>query len=280
MSQKTSTATFFRLSYFFVYSLPLLLVLLPAGCGSLPSGQKWGENATLLPGSERIASSAYNAMVNPSTWAPLAGAALFSIDDFDEQLSDYAIEHNPLFGSVDDAADGSDKLRDSLIATVVLTSLATPSGDESGEWITNKAKGLLVDYAAMRSTSVVTSEIKSASKRERPNGSNDRSFPSGHSSSAFSAATLTSRNLDSLRLTDNQKTGIRIGLYTAASGTAWARIEAGMHYPSDVLAGAALGNFMSNFIHDAFLGLDQNSVDVQVDAYPDYKMISIRWAFY
>jgi hypothetical protein len=38
--------------------------------------------------------------------------------------------------------------------------------------------------------------------------------------------------------------------------TAWARIEAGAHYPTDVLAGAALGNFVSLFVHDAFLGGD------------------------
>ena len=41
-----------------------------------------------------------------------------------------------------------------------------------------------------------------------------------------------------------------------AAGTAWARIEAGEHYPSDVLVGYALGHFFSAFIQDAFLGLD------------------------
>jgi len=44
-----------------------------------------------------------------------------------------------------------------------------------------------------------------------------------------------------------------------ASGTAWARVEAGVHYPSDVLAGAALGNFLTAFIHDAFLNLPEES---------------------
>ncbi len=38
-----------------------------------------------------------------------------------------------------------------------------------------------------------------------------------------------------------------------AWGTAWARVEGGKHYPSDVLFGAALGNFVAIFVRDAFL---------------------------
>jgi membrane-associated phospholipid phosphatase len=46
---------------------------------------------------------------------------------------------------------------------------------------------------------------------------------------------------------------------------AWARVEARKHYPSDVLAGAALGHFLTAFIHDAFLNLPEDgSVDFSV----------------
>ena len=41
-----------------------------------------------------------------------------------------------------------------------------------------------------------------------------------------------------------------------AAGTAWARVEGCKHYPSDVLFGAALGNFVAIFVHDAFLPAD------------------------
>ena len=41
-----------------------------------------------------------------------------------------------------------------------------------------------------------------------------------------------------------------------AAMTAWARIEKNWHYPTDVLVGAALGNFLGGFIHNAFMGLD------------------------
>jgi hypothetical protein len=39
------------------------------------------------------------------------------------------------------------------------------------------------------------------------------------------------------------------------TGVAWARVEAGAHFPSDVLAGAALGNFLSAVVHDSFMNL-------------------------
>jgi len=37
------------------------------------------------------------------------------------------------------------------------------------------------------------------------------------------------------------------------------RDEAQRHYPSDALAGAAMGHFLTAFIHDAFLNLPENS---------------------
>jgi hypothetical protein len=39
-----------------------------------------------------------------------------------------------------------------------------------------------------------------------------------------------------------------------------------VHFPSDVLAGAALGNFIALLVHDAFLGTgDGVAVAVQLD---------------
>jgi hypothetical protein len=35
-------------------------------------------------------------------------------------------------------------------------------------------------------------------------------------------------------------------------------VEAGAHYPSDVLAGAAIGNFLSATVHDSFLNLPKD----------------------
>jgi membrane-associated phospholipid phosphatase len=54
------------------------------------------------------------------------------------------------------------------------------------------------------------------------------------------------------------KPPLKIGNYLLASGVAWARVEGQRHYPSDVFAGAALGHFLTAFIHDAFMNLTKD----------------------
>src|SRR5919106_962014 len=96
-------------------SVPNVLILVScalAGCGTLPAGRGWGEDATFRPGLERVRESAVNAVRDPWVWAPLAGAAVFQVDDWDRRTSDWAREHTPVFGSQQSAEDWSDDLRD------------------------------------------------------------------------------------------------------------------------------------------------------------------------
>jgi hypothetical protein len=62
---------------------------------------------------------------------PLAGAAVFAIDDFDEKVSDWAVEHNPIFGTEDTAADTSTTLKRILRVEAYTTAVLTPSGDDT-----------------------------------------------------------------------------------------------------------------------------------------------------
>ena len=80
-----------------------------------------------------------------------------------------------------------------------------------------------------------TYSIKLGVNRTRPNGS-DYSFPSGHTSCAFSSAGYI-----------HQRYGYEKGriAYLAASFVGWSRIQANKHYTTDVLAGAALGSLVS-----------------------------------
>jgi membrane-associated phospholipid phosphatase len=56
---------------------------------------------------------------------------------------------------------------------------------------------------------------------------------------------------------------MQIGNVVLAGGVAWARVEGRRHYPSDVLFGAALGHFLTAFIHDAFMNLpDDNDAEL------------------
>ncbi len=236
-------------------SLALVLCLgqILTGCGTLANGRGWGQDATLFPGWERVGRAALNAALEPETWAPAAGAGLFQIGSFDRNVSHWASERTPIFGSQTNAGTASDVLNGVSMGATAITALATPSGDQSGDWALNKAKGLSVDIAAAALTSGVTSGLKSAVDRPRPTGSGE-SFPSGHASNTSVCDTLSARNVDELAIPDGARLGLDIGFTALTVSTAWARVEARQHYPSDVLGGMALGHFLGAFINDAFLG--------------------------
>jgi membrane-associated phospholipid phosphatase len=97
------------------------------------------------------------------------------------------------------------------------------SGDGEGVWQAGGSLG---------ATWLVTEGLKRTVRERRPDGSDRRSFPSGHTSISFAAAaTLHQRN--------GWKTGLPATLVAAFVGVA--RVKADRHYWHDVLAGAVIG---------------------------------------
>ena len=92
-------------------------------------------------------------------------------------------------------------------------------------------------------SSISTYALKKAVKRERPfvthkdivklSNGGGMSFPSGHTSAAFAIAT-------SIAL-DNKQWYVRTAVFTYATLVGYSRIHLGVHYPSDVIAGAVVG---------------------------------------
>ena len=86
-------------------------------------------------------------------------------------------------------------------------------------------------YKSFFSTLGTTYALKLVVDKERPDGGK-MSFPSGHTSSAFSGASFIQRRY-----------GWKYGMpaYAAALFVGWSRIDSDAHYVEDVVAGAAIG---------------------------------------
>ncbi len=255
------------------------VTVLVSGCGTLQNGRKWGQDATIFPGWQRIGNAALKAARAPATWAPALGALGFLIGDMDERVSNWASDNTPVFGSIENAKYQSDFLRELLFADYLITALATPSGQQPGEWVVAKAKGISVGWVAYISTQNTTGFLKQTG-RTRPDGRGDDSFPSNHASTAAVMAMLASKNIDSLPISDVNKTSLKIGTFSLDAGAAWARVEAKRHYPSDVLFGMALGHFFGAFFNDAFLGLDQTEqIGLTIEPSNDGLLVTFNWIY-
>lgn len=222
----------------------VLVLLMSGGCVGGPDA-RWGQHVH-WPAAADLREAAGAAALDPQTWLPLAGAALLTITDRDNAWSESLADDQPLFG--DDAADVSDDLRDLTTVAYFVTALAAPSPDASA-----KLRGLSVGVGTMLLEGAVTTALKEVTSRERPNGRNDRSLPSGHAAQAASRAALTIGNLQYFDMPRWGRIAATTGLYTVAGGAAWARVEARKHHLSDVLAGYALGHFLAAFTQQAFM---------------------------
>jgi len=79
---------------------------------------------------------------------------------------------------------------------------------------------------------IMTQSLKFATQRERPDGSDSHSFPSGHAADTFAVATALERHF-------NWK--YWVPAYLFASYVASSRLHENRHFASDVVFGAAVG---------------------------------------
>lgn len=103
-----------------------------------------------------------------------------------------------------------------------------------------KAKNNVLDRTIMLAgsyavVSVTAGTLKGLSNRVRPNGSNNHSFPSGHTSLVFMTAEFLHQEYK------DQSIWYSIGGYAIATSTGILRLYNNAHWVSDVVAGAGLG---------------------------------------
>jgi hypothetical protein len=257
-----------------------MAVLLTQACGTMENGRRWGEDVTLMPGWSKAGQSACKAFLSPMVLAPAAAALLLQIDHADERVSQWAVEHTPTTGSTDQAEQLSSTLRGISLGSFYLSVMATPGGDDPALWLLSKAKGMAVQGSAAALSNELTFLIKDAADRRRPDGNDTESFPSGHASNAAVFTALASRNVHAMNIPPVGKTGLDIALHTVMFGVAWERVEAGVHYPSDVLAGMAMAYFIGTFINDTFMGLGLVKETTPVMGFtPDGYVLGISMRF-
>lgn len=132
-------------------------------------------------------------------------------------------------------------------------------------------KRLLVNTATSCAITVgVTWGLKAAIKDNRPDGTGDDAFPSGHTSFAFAGATILHKEYGKV------SPWISVAGYGVAAVTAVDRVRRHRHEWDDVLAGAAIGILATEagyFLGDLITG-EQSRYSVGVGA--EGVMVCIR----
>jgi len=144
----------------------------------------------------------------------------------------------------------SDILAYGLLATPALLYTETGAGMSGGDLTVMYSQMVLLEQATVFL-------IKGAVGRARPFVYNDdpripaeyrrsqtavRSFPSGHTATAFAGAVFTGEIYARLNPDDPARHWVRGTTLLLAATTGWLRIRAGKHYPTDVIVGAIIGS--------------------------------------
>ncbi|BAJ03423.1 phosphatase PAP2 family protein [Shewanella violacea] len=124
-----------------------------------------------------------------------------------------------------------------LIPAVTLGATLFVEDDYEGSW--QLLKTGLVSRLAVEG-------LKYAVHKERPDGSGNDSFPSGHAADTFAAATFV-----------QQRYGWEwaIPAYIGAAYVGYTRVASDQHHIEDVLAGAAIGVLSGLYFTDPYKGI-------------------------
>lgn len=114
------------------------------------------------------------------------------------------------------------------VAMLAMKACGVPSRSSWGRMLASDAMSVVLMAGTVNA-------VKESVQRMRPDGSNRRSFPSGHTATAFMCATMLHKEYGHI------SPWISIGGYTVATATGISRILNNKHWASDVLVGAGIG---------------------------------------
>jgi len=153
----------------------------------------------------------------------IGGGAAVSSSFFDKSAVSFAMRQGDDLGEVGAKAGGLTVMAPLTAGLFMAGRFAGPGTFRAASY--DMTQAIIVN-------GVYTQIFKTVVSRERPDGSDHRSFPSGHASTAFAWATVA-----------NHHWGPKVGIpsYVAATAIGLSRLQNNKHNLSDVLAGATLG---------------------------------------
>jgi membrane-associated phospholipid phosphatase len=156
----------------------------------------------------------------------LGTTVFFASKIYDDQARDY-FNHKGRLGQF--ARIGNDGIGTGIPGVIVGGSLWLLGELENSAYFSHSGQAQL---EALAVTGILTGVIKVSFQRQRPDGSDYFSFPSGHSSTAFAGASV---------LTEFYGWKIGVPVYLLAGLTALARLQEDKHWLSDTVGGATIG---------------------------------------
>jgi membrane-associated phospholipid phosphatase len=146
-----------------------------------------------------------------------------AVSIFDQEISDHFRDSWPPLGDAGQVAGGGVVIGATAVGLAVVS--AYTDSPRFKQMAFAFGQGIVLE-------TVVVQGVKFATGRERPDGSDNYSFPSGHAGSTFTLATVVSHYY-----------GWKLGvpLFTFAGLVSASRVEKGKHWASDVVAGATIG---------------------------------------
>ena len=209
---------------------------------------------TASPGWSKFKGAAVSAARDPATWLPALGAVVVQASGRDRELTENVMGEGGQYGLSHEAVASSDRHRTRVDQLWMLSLLATDSGPE--DVLSNKLGGALTQAAIVNVSIATTNGLKSVVRRSGPGedmpADEYDGFPSNHSMPPFTQAALIRRNLHYIPVNKFTQYSLVTASYGLASASAYGRVEAGLHFLSDQLAGAALGNFLGLLMYDTF----------------------------
>ena len=122
-------------------------------------------------------------------------------------------------------------------------------------------------YTSFATNAVATYGLKKAIDKERPDHSDNDSFPSGHTSVAFQGASFI-----------HKRYGLEYSIpaYVGATFVGYSRIDADKHDTTDVLAGAALGVASSMFLTKSY---HNDDLLISANLAPESYQVAMHYRF-